>query len=207
MATTGNYLSKVNFTDKCGSNASWDNPGSSGTSFYFCFPRGNFQVATGSASSILQSHPRITFSVWYYTGDPGSNGENNRVAVVEGRTIDRDTTITIFHNQSPDVSNYYETYGKYHLFRLDAIRDRGEGDQTHVYFHPEPIYGMADTRYNSDFKGFPIYGIADNTCIYINGRGWNSNVLTHFNLTDRRGAPISASVSSYITSGRWGNGV
>ena len=207
MATTGNFLSKANFVDKCGSNASWDNPGESGTSFYFCFPRGNFQVATGSASSIFQSHPRITFSVWYYTGDPGPNGESNRVNIVSGRTIERDTTVTIFHNQTPDTSDYYSVDGKYHLFRLDAIRARGEAEKTHVYYHPEPISGMSDTNYNNIFLGQLIYGIADNTCIYINGRGWNSNVLTHFNLTDRRGAQVSPSVSQYITSGRWGNGV
>ena len=207
MATQYATINKANLTDKCGSNVSYNNPGENGTSYYFCFPRGNFQVVTGAASSIWQSHPRITFSVWYFTGDPGETGEQNRVLLISGKTIEKETTVTIFHNQEGSSGETYHVDGTYHLFRLDAIRNRGEGDQCHVYYHPEPISGMSDTLYNNHFKNHKIYGIANTTPYIINGRGWSTDVLSHFNLTSRRGSPITTSLSSCITNGRWGSGV
>lgn len=207
MATQGYVINLANLTDKCGSNVDYENPGSSGTSYYFCFPMGNFQVWTGSASSIFQQHPRITFSIWYYTGNPGPNGDSNRMPVVEGRTIDRDTTVTLFHNQTPTTSDYYAVNGIYHLFRLDAIRDRGEGNKTKVLYHPEAISGMSQALYNQHFFGHPIYGISDTQPYLISGRGWSNDVLTHFNLTSMQGQPINSSNASKITTGRWGYGV
>ena len=205
MATTGNLISWSNLTDNCGDEVTYRNPGASGTSYYICCPCFNLQLITQARSSIFVAQTKMTFSIWYYTGNPGANGENNRVAVVEGRTIEGSSIYTLHHNYNYGSPNS-NVNGQYNLFRIDAVRVQGEGDRTQVYFHPTSISKMLESTYNSYFKNRHIYGIANTEPYLISGRGWSNSVLTHFNLTSRQGTHINNSTVKYITNGLWNYG-
>lgn len=179
------------------SNQNYDNPGSDGTSYYFYLPCGNFQVATGERSSIFQSQPHITFSIWYYNGNGWTNVKN-------GYVINENTTYTLWHNQVRDTSTtpYDIVNGDHHLFRLDAIRTQGEGDRTHVYFHPESLHKMAEETYNTYFKGRKMYGVATQIPYLVSGRGDVplETLLAYYNLTDRQGQKITTANAAYLTT-------
>lgn len=187
-----NLIYKIENSDR-----SYDNPGSNGTSYYFYLPCGNFQVNTGSRSSIFQSQPRITFSIWYYNG-------SGWTSVREGHTINENTTYTLWHNQVRDnaTTPYDVVNGSHHLFRLDAIRNQGEGNRTHVYFHPEPINKMAEETYILYFKGRKMYGVATLEPYLVPGRGNIDidSILNYYNLTDRSGKKITTANSGYLTT-------
>ena len=206
MATTGNLITWTNLTDNCGDEVTYRNPGSSGTSYYICCPCFTLQMITQARSSIFVAQTRMTFSIWYYTGNPGSNGESNRVPVVEGRTIEGTSIYTLHHNFNPGSADK-DVDGKYNLFRVDAIRNQGEGERTQVYFHPTAISQMPESTYNTHFRNRHIYGIANTEPYLISGRGWSNSVLTHFNLTSKSGTIIDSTTAKFITNGRWDYGV